>query len=115
MFKEHEIIALTADLPEEGLEAGDVGTIVHIHGDGEAFIVEFMTFTGRTVAVAEVPADQVRPISDFDVKQARPMTTVGWAGVPSTEDVSMAPVAAGKKRRVATPEPAASPPPARAG
>ena len=99
MFKEHEIIALTADIPEEGLEAGDVGTIVHIHGDGVAFIVEFMTFTGRTVAVVEVPADHVRPISDFDVKQARPMTTVGWGGVPSKEDVRLAPTALGERRR----------------
>ena len=30
MIKEHDIIVLTSDLPEEGLTAGDVGTVVHI-------------------------------------------------------------------------------------
>lgn len=30
-IKEHDCIVLTADLPDEGLKAGDVGTVVHIH------------------------------------------------------------------------------------
>jgi len=41
---------------EEGLLAGDVGTIVHIHKGGVACEVEFITLTGRTVAVATVEA-----------------------------------------------------------
>ena len=99
MFKEHDIVVLTVDIPGDGLEAGDIGTIIHVHGESEAFIVEFMTFTGRTVAVVSVSADQVRAISDFDVKQARPMTSVGWGGVPSAEDVRLAPLAPRQKRR----------------
>ena len=113
MFEEHEVIVLTADLPEEGLEAGDMGTIVSVAPEG--FLVEFMTHTGRTVAIASVSRDQVRAVSDFDVHHVRVMTSVGWAGVPSTEDASLAPVAHGKKRRMATPAPAAPPPQARAG
>ena len=35
MIKEHDCVVLTNDLPEEGLEAGDVGTVVHIHKNGE--------------------------------------------------------------------------------
>ena len=31
-IKENDCVVLTADLPKEGLEAGDVGTVVHIHG-----------------------------------------------------------------------------------
>ena len=45
---------LTADLPKEGLKSGDVGTVVHIHGGGAAYEVEFMTFAGKTIAVATV-------------------------------------------------------------
>jgi hypothetical protein len=30
-IKEHDCVVLTADLPEEGLKVGDVGTVVHIH------------------------------------------------------------------------------------
>ena len=40
-LKEHDIVTLTVDLPEEGLLAEEVGTIVHVHALGEAFVVEF--------------------------------------------------------------------------
>ena len=47
-IKEHDCAVLTADLPKEGLKAGDVGTVVHIHKGGSAYEVEFMTFAGKT-------------------------------------------------------------------
>lgn len=75
MIKEHDRIVLTSDLPNEGLKAGDVGTVVHIHKRGEAFEVEFMTLEGDTVAVATVLSSQVRPVSDRDITHARPMET----------------------------------------
>lgn len=71
MFKEHDIIVLTADIPEDGLESGDVGTIVHIYPDGKALIVEFMTPDGWTVAVTDVLASQMRSVSRDDVDHAR--------------------------------------------
>jgi hypothetical protein len=33
MIKEHERIVLSAPVPAEGLEAGDVGTVVHVYKD----------------------------------------------------------------------------------
>jgi len=72
-LKEHEPIVLTRGRAEIGLEAGDVGMIVHIHRDGEAFEVEFVTLTGRTVAVVTVPASDLRPISQRDVSHVRQM------------------------------------------
>jgi hypothetical protein len=33
MFKEHDRIVLTAPVPAEGLEVGDVGTVVHVYAD----------------------------------------------------------------------------------
>lgn len=74
MIKEHDRIILTADLPEEDLKAGDVGTVVHVHGGGEAFEVEFLTLDGRTVAVTTVVASQLRPVTNRDITHARPMT-----------------------------------------
>ena len=71
MIQEHDCIVLTQDLPEEGLRAGDVGTVVHIHGDAAAYQVEFMTLTGRTVAVATVLATQLRPVSPRDLTHVR--------------------------------------------
>ncbi len=71
MIKEHDCVVLTADLPNEKLEAGDVGTVVHIHKGGDAYEVEFVTLAGQTVAVATVLATQVRPVTRHDLSHAR--------------------------------------------
>ena len=36
MIKEHDCVVLTSDLPRESLLSGDVGTVVHIHGNAAA-------------------------------------------------------------------------------
>ncbi len=71
MIHEHDCVVLTTDIPDEGLHAGDVGTVVHIHSEGAAYEVEFMTLTGRTIAVATVLPSQLRPISSRDVSHVR--------------------------------------------
>jgi len=63
-IKEHDCVVLTADLPKEGLKAGYVGTVV-------AYEVEFMTFAGKTIAVATVEASDVRPVGERDVSHVR--------------------------------------------
>ncbi len=70
-IKEHDCVVLTKNLPEENLEAGDVGTVVHIHKDGAAYEVEFITFAGRTVAVATVEAPDLRPVGKRDISHVR--------------------------------------------
>ena len=55
MFKEDEVV-LTADLPVEKLRSGDVGTVVHIHRQREAFEVRFIGLDVRTDAVATATA-----------------------------------------------------------
>ncbi len=64
-------MVLTADLPAEGLLAGDVGTVVHIHEGGAAYEVEFITLTGTTVAVATVEASRLRPVGRHDLNHVR--------------------------------------------
>ncbi len=73
MIMEHEPIVLTADIPANGLKAGDVGTVAHVHRGGDAVEIEFMTLDGDTVAVATVPASQVRPVNKRDLTHARPL------------------------------------------
>ena len=34
MIREHDCVVLTQDLPDEGLQTGDIGTVVHIYQDG---------------------------------------------------------------------------------
>lgn len=45
MIKEHDCVILTQDLADEGLVAGDIGTVVHIHQSGSGYEVESMTLT----------------------------------------------------------------------
>ena len=71
MINEHDCVVLTCDLPDEALQAGDVGTVVHIHREGAAYEVEFVTLTGQTVAVATALASQLRPVSRRDVSHVR--------------------------------------------
>ena len=70
-IKEHDCVVLTRDLSADGLRAGDVGAVVHIHKDGVAYEVEFVTLTGRTVAIATVEASHVRLIGDRDISHVR--------------------------------------------
>jgi len=71
MIGEFERVALTRDLPDEGLVAGDAGTVVHVYEGGKGYEVEFYALNGRTIAVATVMADDVRPVGDEDVTHAR--------------------------------------------
>jgi len=73
MIGEHDRVVLTAPVPEEGLESGDVGTVVHVYSDGTAFEVELTALDGRTAAVATVEASQVRPIRSREITHAREM------------------------------------------
>ena len=76
MIQEHDVVVLTQDLPEERLTAGDVGTVVHIHEGGAGYEIEFMTLSGRTIAVATVMASQVRAVSSRDLVHVRELQSV---------------------------------------
>ncbi len=71
-MREHDRVVLTSDLPQTGLKAGDVGTVVHVHKGGGAFEVEFVALDGDTAAVATVAASQLRSVSHADMTHARP-------------------------------------------
>jgi hypothetical protein len=71
MIKEHDQVVITANLPEHNLEAGDVGVVVHIYNDGEAYELEIFALDGRTLDVVTVEADQVRPVKRDDVLHVR--------------------------------------------
>ena len=70
-MKEHERVVLKSPVPGEGLEAGDVGTVVHVYRDGKAYEVEFLTQDGRTAAVVTLQAAQLRPVGRREITHAR--------------------------------------------
>lgn len=71
MIKEHDCVVLTQNIPEENLEAGDIGTVVHIHGEGAGYEVEFMTLAGETVAIATLLPAQLRAVARRDIARVR--------------------------------------------
>ena len=75
MIKEHDCVVLTTNVPGEGLEPGDVGTVVHVHKGGEGYEVEFMTLTGETVAIVTLLTGQVRPLSRRDLAHTRELAS----------------------------------------
>ena len=73
MIKEHDRVVLRKPIPEHGLKAGDVATVIHVHRKGEAFEVEFLKLHGETVGIATVTALQVRPVLKREITHARLM------------------------------------------
>lgn len=71
MISEHDRVVLTVPLPAEGLEAGDVGTVVHAYQERAAYEIEFTTLQGQTAAVVTVEAAQVRPARRHEITHAR--------------------------------------------
>ena len=71
MIEEHEQIVLSRDLPEHGLLAGDIGTVVAVHQGGAGYTLEFMTVRGDTVAVVTVDAADVRPARKRELPHVR--------------------------------------------
>lgn len=84
MIEEHDVVALTEDLPEETIligeslpeatiRAGAVGTVVFIYEGRKVYEVEFVdTAALRWWAVAEVEAGAVRPLTEQELNKLRP-------------------------------------------
>jgi hypothetical protein len=68
------LVVLTRDVEEFGLKSGDVGTVVHCYGQGEAFEVEFVAASGETVAVLTLMPADIRPLSGREILHVRELT-----------------------------------------
>jgi len=75
-MEELDRFVLTEDLPDHGLSAGHLGTIVMVHQTAGAdtgpdgHTVAFTYLTGETRAVVDVRSIQVRPAKDGEVARA---------------------------------------------
>ena len=71
----YQHVALTRDLPEEGLRAADVGVIVEHYparADApEGYEIDVFAATGQTIAVVSVPASAVREATEHEVLSVR--------------------------------------------
>ena len=77
-FRELDSVVLRRDLPDAGLRAGDVGTVVLVYGV-DAVEVEFVTHAGRTQALRTLAVSEVRPLAGDDLPAVRPVRSVSDA------------------------------------
>ena len=73
MINELDMAVLTRDIPEHGLQRGDVGTVVHCYKDG-ALEVEFVTAAGMTIAVLTLGPADVQPMEGRQILHVRELT-----------------------------------------
>jgi hypothetical protein len=76
MIDELDIVALTHDIENYRLKAGDVGTVVHCYDDGAGFEVEFVTAEGKTVALLTLTITDIRPIDRAEILHVREVEPV---------------------------------------
>lgn len=75
MIKEHDLLVLTRDLPEAGLEAGDVGVVVAVYEEG-GVEMEFVSADGATLAVLTLTGADVRPMTGAEILHVRGLAPV---------------------------------------
>jgi hypothetical protein len=73
LFKE---VALSRDIPEEGLKKGDIAMVVDHHpvSKGEdGYSLEVFNALGETIVVTVVPESAIEPLRANQVLSARPL------------------------------------------
>ncbi len=71
MIEELDVVALTRDIDGTYLNKGDLGTVVLVYGENEAYMVEFVVQTGFTAVLRDFKANEVRPLGKDELKQER--------------------------------------------
>lgn len=71
IFKSLETVILKRDLKKYSLRKGDMGAVVNVYDGGKAAEVEFVTATGKTVALVTLTSADVRDIKQDDVLHVR--------------------------------------------
>jgi len=74
-IKEFDTVILTEDLNDTELKAGDVGAVVHVYEEGNAFEVEFFNLNGDTLAVQTLFSHQLRLSRQKEITHARETAT----------------------------------------
>jgi hypothetical protein len=68
-------VILLRDLPEEGLYAGDIGTVIeqhHVPGLEPGYSIEFFDMLGNTITLATLPLSALRLPTRQDRPTVRP-------------------------------------------
>jgi hypothetical protein len=71
MTSELDVVVLSEPWVEHALEKGDVGTVVHVLRENEAYEVEFVTLKGATAALVTLKPSQFRAVEQRDMLHVR--------------------------------------------
>lgn len=76
----YQEVALTCDLPEYGLRAGDIATLIdivpHPRGGEEGCILEVFNAVGESIAVITVPISRVEVLRSDEILTIRSLAKV---------------------------------------
>jgi hypothetical protein len=75
-----DCVSLVHDLPQFELLEGDVGTIVEVYKDGEAFEVEFNACGGYLAALLTMRPEDLRVPTADELKNPRKLRAAGYSG-----------------------------------
>ena len=76
MFVLHQTVALTQDIPDAGLQLGDLGTVVAIYDpDNVEVEFEFVAASGRTQSLLTLSTTSIRAIGNQDLIAVRSLAT----------------------------------------
>jgi hypothetical protein len=80
-LKLYEQVALRRDVPEDGLKAGDVATLVEIvpgpQGQPRGAVIEVFNALGHTICVTDVSVEDIEPLSEDEVLAVRRLARAG--------------------------------------
>jgi hypothetical protein len=76
-LKMFERVSLKRDVPEEGLRAGDVATLVDLvpgpAGESQGAVLEVFNAVGQTICVTAVSVNDVEPLRADEILAFRPL------------------------------------------
>jgi hypothetical protein len=77
----YEQVAVTLDIPEEGLKRGDVATVVqyleHPQGGEEGAILEVFNAVGESIGIVTVPVSAIESLNEHQMPSVRPLEKTG--------------------------------------
>lgn len=59
MFREHDVVTVTVDVPQQGVARGDVGAIVHCYPGRDVYEVDVLNEGGRSKVIATLLGSQL--------------------------------------------------------
>ncbi len=74
-MRELDTVVVNKDIPDHGIERGDIGVVVHTYEDKSAVEVEFVSGEGTTLGVITLQSEDVRLMKKDEILHVRELHT----------------------------------------